>query len=165
VTKGTTFGASIGLSPGRDNGWTYPVGLTMYSQDLHGPNTQPFGFVRTEAVMAGIGYGWHFGRLSTGATLQTGFARNRGRLEGDTMRAFAVPNEAVGLHVSNSILLRPQIKAEYFLTSKFTVRASVDYMWMRPDVVVTTPTEQFTNRWNMSNAHANVGFGVYPFRR
>src|SRR5262245_27482559 len=79
VTKGTTFGASIGLSPGRENGWTFPVGLTMFSEDLHSPNGETFAVMRTRAVMAGIGYGWHFGRLSTGATLQTGFALNRGR--------------------------------------------------------------------------------------
>lgn len=32
---------------------------------------------------------------------------------------------------------------------------------MRPDIAVTTPT----GRWDVSNAHANIGFAVYPFRK
>lgn len=165
VSKGTTFGASIGLSPGRTNGWTYPIGFTMFSEDLHSPSGEPFAAMRTRAIMAGIGYGWHFGRLSTGASLQTGFALNRGSMQGDVPRAFQVPNGIVAMHVGNSSLLRPQVKAEYFLTQKLTVRASVDYTWLRPDIVVTTPTERIAGRWNASNAHANVGFGIYPFRK
>jgi hypothetical protein len=164
VTKGTTFGGSIGLSPGRTNGWTYPVGFTMFGEDLHSPSGATFGEMRTKAIMAGIGYGWHFGRLSTGATLQTGFAMNRGRTMGDIQQAFDVPNGAVSMHVSNSALLRPQVKAEYFLTPKLTMRVSADYMLMRPDIIVTTPEGQFANRWNASNFHANFGFGLYPFR-
>ena len=34
VTRGLTFGPSIGLSPGRTNGWKYPVALSMFSEDL-----------------------------------------------------------------------------------------------------------------------------------
>jgi hypothetical protein len=42
VTKGQTYGVSIGLSPGRTNGWKYPVGLTMFSEGLHSPNGEQF---------------------------------------------------------------------------------------------------------------------------
>src|SRR4029453_16130128 len=61
VTKGTTFGPSIGLSPGRTNGWKYPMSLSMFSEDLHGPNGAQFGTVHSRSLLAGIGYGWHFG--------------------------------------------------------------------------------------------------------
>jgi hypothetical protein len=165
VTKGRTFGVSIGLSPGRTNGWRYPVGLTMFDEDLHSPSGQEFAALRTTALMAGIGYGWHFGRLSTGATLQTGYAFNHGQANGDIQQAFAVPNGAVSLDVDNSTLLRPQVKAEYFITPKFTLRASADYMMMRPGIAVTTPAERFVDRWNASNVHASVGVGFYPMRK
>jgi hypothetical protein len=165
VTKGQTFGISIGLSPGRNNGWKFPVGITMFSEDLHSPNGEEFAVMNSKAVMAGIGYGWHFGRLSTGAQLQTGFALNGGRIDGDVGRAFAAPDGAVSIHVGNSMLLRPQVKAEYFLTEKLTLRASADYMRLRPDINVTTPTERLTDRWNASNVHANIGIGFYPWRR
>ena len=165
VTKGTTFGASVGLSPGRTNGWRYPFGLTTFSEYLHGPNGQQFATFRARAIMAGIGYGWHFGRLSTGASVQTGYSFNRARPDGDILGAFGVPSGLVSVEAGNSWLLRPQIKAEYFITPKFTFRISADYMLMRPDIVVTTPTGRITDRWDASNAHANIGFGVYPFRK
>lgn len=36
---------------------------------------------------------------------------------------------------------------------------------MRPDIAVTTPTGRISDRWDVSNAHANIGFGVYPSRK
>ena len=165
VTKGKTFGGSIGLSPGRTNGWRYPVALTMLTEDLHSPNGEPFATMRSRAIVAGIGYGWHFGRLSTGIQMQTGYAFNHGSITGDMPRAFGVPNGAVSVEVGNSMLLRPQAKVEYLVTEKFTLRASVDYMRLRPDIVATTPTGQLTNRWDASNVHVNVGIGFYPFRK
>ena len=165
VTKGTTFGASVGLSPGRTNGWRYPFGFTTFSEYLHGPNGQQFATFRARAIMVGIGYGWHFGRLSTGASLQTGYSFNRARPDGDLLGAFDVPSGLVSVEAGNSWLLRPQAKAEYFITPKFTFRVSADYMLMRPDIVVITPTGRISDRWDASNAHANIAFGVYPFRK
>ena len=165
VTKGTTFGASIGLSPGRTNGWRYPFGFTMFSENLLGPNGQEFAELRSRAILAGIGYGWHFGKLSTGASLQTGYSFNRTRPQGDLLSAFNVPTGAVSVHADNSLLLRPQVKAEYFITPKFTFRISADYMLARPDITVTTPSGTIDGRWDPSNAHANIGFGFYPFRK
>ena len=98
-------------------------------------------------------------------SLQTGYAFNHGEANDAIQQAFGVSNGAVSLHVDNSTLLRPQVKVEYFITPKFTVRASADYMMMRPGIVVTTPTEQFADRWNASNVHANVGIGFYPMRK
>jgi hypothetical protein len=165
VTKGQTFGISIGMSPGRSNGWRYPVGFTMFSENLHSPNGEQFAAMSTKAITAGIGYGWHFGRLYTGASLVTGFAMNRGRIDGDVQRAFDAPDGAVSLHVGNSMLLRPQLKAEYFLTPKLTLRATADYMMLRPGISVTTPSGRIADRWNASNVHANIGIGYYPWRR
>ena len=164
VTKGTTFGGSIGLSPGQTNGWRYPVGLTLFDVNLHGPNGQQFALLRARALMAGIGYGWHFGRLSTGVSLQAGYADNSVRPRGDGPGAFNLPGGVLSMHASNSPLLRPQVKAEYFITPKFTFRVSGDYMLIKPDITVTTPVETISDRWNPSNLHANIGFGFYPFR-
>lgn len=165
VTKGTTFGASIGLSPGRTNGWRYPFGFTIFSENLLSPNGQEFAELRSRAILAGIGYGWHFGKLSTGASLQTGYSFNGTRPQGDLLSAFNVPSGAVSVHAGNSLLLRPQVKAEYFITPRFTFRISADYMLTRPDITVTTPSGTIDDRWDASNAHANIGFGFYPFRK
>ena len=63
VSRGVSFGPSIGLSPGKTNGWKVPFALSTFSDDLHtsAGGTQ-FGSVRTRALLVGIGYGWHFGR-------------------------------------------------------------------------------------------------------
>ena len=165
VSKGQTFGISIGLSPGRKSGWRYPVGLTMFSENLHAPSGEQFAVLNSTALIAGIGYGWRFGRLATSTSLQTGFAMNRGRLEDHAARAFRAPEGAVSLDVGHSPLLRYQVKGEYFLTEKLTLRASADYMMIRPGITVTTPTERMSNRWDASSVHANAGIGIYPFRR
>jgi hypothetical protein len=165
VTKGWGKGVSIGLSPGRTNGWRYPFALTFFSQDLRSPNRDEFASVRTRAILGGIGYGWHFGQLSTGVQVQTGYAFNHASLEGDLGHAFDVPSGRVSIDTNNSWLVRPEIKAEYFITHKFTVRVSGDYVHIRPGIIVTTPDQRFERRWDESNLHANFGVAFYPFRK
>jgi hypothetical protein len=165
VSKGRSYGVSVGLSPGQSNGWRYPVSLSWFSENLHGPSGGRFAALRSRAILAGIGYGWHFGKLSTGAQLQGGFAVNRVRLEGDALDAFDLTAGNVSVHVRNAFLVKPQLKAEYFLTPKFTLRISGDYIFMRPDITVDTPVGTFSNRWDASSFHANVGVGIYPFRK
>ena len=164
VTKGTSLGGSVGLAPGHTGGWKYPVGLTLFSENLHSPNGEQFAYVREFGLVGGIGYGWHFGRLAAGAQFQIGFALTREKTDGDMVAAFGVPAPAVGVHADNAFLWRPEFKTEYFVTEKFTIRAGVDYLHSNPDILVTTPNGQFTG-WDLSNIHANVGIGFYPFRK
>lgn len=165
VTTSGTYGLSVGLSPGETNGWRYPVSLAFFSEHLNAPSGREFAVLRGRAVLAGIGYGWHFGKLSTGASMQAGYVDYRVRPEGDVLSAFNLASGTVTMDVGNTWLLRPQIKAEYFLTRKVTVRVSGDYLFSRPDVVVTTPAGREATRWDASNYHANVGIGIYPFHK
>jgi hypothetical protein len=165
VTKGTTFGPSIGVSPGRTDGWKYPMALSMFSENLHSANGEQFAVLKTKSIQAGIGYGWHFGQLSTGVALQTGYSFNSGQIQGDAARASDLPVGPLSIDVGNAWLLRPQVKAEYFLAPKFTLRVSEYYVLMYPDVTVTTPNGRVANRWDASNIHANVGVGWYTFRK
>src|SRR5262245_11830864 len=114
VTKGWGWGASIGLAPGHTNGVKYPVSLTFFRQDLHSPNGDRFASIRTRALLGGIGYGWHFGKLATGVEMQTGYALNHVSVRGDLEQAFEVlAGGDVSVDVTNSWLLRPSVKAEY----------------------------------------------------
>ena len=137
----------------------------MFSENLHSPNGEPFAVMRSRAILVGVGYNHYFGRLLTGASVQTGFAFNSGRTEGDMQRAFDAPNGTVSLNVGNSLLLRPHVKAEYFITPKFGLRVAADYVVIQPDIAVTTPTGQIVDRWDASNVHVAVGVSFYPFRR
>jgi hypothetical protein len=56
-------------------------------------------------------------------------------------------------------------KVEYFLTPKFTVRTSLNYVMAHPMVTVTTPEGTTSRRWDASNVTLSVGIGVYPFRK
>lgn len=165
VTKGTTFGASIGLSPGRTNGWRYPFAFTTFSENLNGPGGEKFAVFKSRAFLGGIGYGWHFGKLSVGTSLQAGWGFNHGTLTGDTAQAFDSVAGPASIHIANSPLVRPQFKVEYFITPRFTLRSSADYMFLRPGVDVTTASGPQADRWHASNFHANFGIGFYPFRR
>ena len=165
VTKGTTFGASVGLSPGRDNGWRYPFGFTTFSENLHTGSGEKFAIFKSVAILGGVGYGWHFGKLSTGASVQAGWGFNHGSLVGNAAQAFGVGDGPSSIHIKNTPLVRPQIKVEYFLTPRFTLRSSADYIFMRPGIAVTTNGIPQEDRWHVSNFHANFGIGFYPFRK
>lgn len=84
---------------------------------------------------------------------------------GNVFGAFGFPDGPVTMDVNNAWLLRPQLKAEYFLTRKFTVRVSGDYVLTRPEITVTTPAGRISDEWDASNFHVNVGIGVYPFHK
>ena len=165
VTKGVTFGGSIGVAPGRTNGWRFPIGVSMYGEYLHAPSGRQFGVFRTRAIMAGIGYGWHFGRLSTGAQVQTGLGVNRAIARGDAAEAFGAADGPVFVQIHNALLLRPQLKAEFALTKHFSLRMSADYVLTRPDIAVITPAGSVSDHWDVSNLHANIGIGIYPFHK
>ena len=63
------------------------------------------------------------------------------------------------------IKFRPQAKIEYFLTPKFTLRSSLNYVFMQPRVTVTTPEGVISKHWNASHVSLAVGVGIYPFRK
>ena len=164
VTDGLAFGPSIGLSPGLTNGWKYPASLSFLSEDVHTPSGAEFGTVKARALMAGIGYGWHFGQWSVGPQRKLGYSFNHSTVDDGAGAAVGTPG-AVSMDVGDAWLVRPEFKAEYFITQKLTFRTSVDYTYMKPDVVVTVPTGVVNNQWDMSSVHANIGIGFYPFRK
>lgn len=63
VTEGRGYGGSVGLSPGETNGWRYPFALSFFGEDLHSPSGAQFARLGARALLGGIGYGWHFGKL------------------------------------------------------------------------------------------------------
>lgn len=164
VTKGASFNGSIVLGGSRKAGWKYPVALTSFNETLHAPGGGQFATFKSWAIVGGVGYGWNFGQLTISPAVQTGVAFNSGRLDGTAAQAFNADGP-VSIKVANSLLLRPKLSLEYFLTPKFTVRTSADYMLLNPGITVTTPTGSIGDRWNPSNFHASVGIGFYPFRK
>lgn len=164
VTKGQSLGGSIVLGGGRREGWKYPIALTSFSEYLHAPDGAQFATLKSWAIVGGIGYGWNIGKLTISPAVQTGVAFNKGRLDANAAQAFNADGP-VSIKVGKSLMLKPKLTLEYFLTEKFTLRTSADYVLTQPNITVTTPTGTIGDRWNASNFHANVGIGFYPFRR
>jgi hypothetical protein len=165
VDRDGSYGFSIGLAPGRTNGWRYPVGLAWFSESLISPSGTAFAKFRSRPVVAGIGYGWHFGKFGTGAQLQGGWAFNSVKAQGDIADAFLMPSNSVFVDVHNSWVLRPQVKVEYFLTEKFTLRSSLNYVFMHPRVDIRTPQGVTSRNWDASHVSLSMGVGFYPFRK
>ncbi|MDO8677161.1 MAG: hypothetical protein Q7R30_01150 [Acidobacteriota bacterium] len=164
VTKGRSFGASVVLGGGRTAGWKYPFALTTFDEYLHAPDGGQFATLKSWAIVGGVGYGWNIGKLTISPAVQTGVAFNSARLDGNAALAFNADGP-VSIKVGNSLLLRPKLTLEYFLTQKFTLRTSADYVLTQPNITVTTPSGSIGDRWNASNFHATVGIGFYPFRK
>jgi hypothetical protein len=165
IVRDGSYGLSVGLAPGHTNGWRYPFGFAWFTEELKGPSGASFVKLQSLPVVGGIGYGWHFGKLSTGIQMQAGWAFNSGKGIGDMGAAFGSPGFPISVDIGDSFVVRPQAKLEYFLTPKFTVRTSLNYVMSHPMVTVTTPQGTTSKRWDASNVTLSVGIGVYPFRK
>lgn len=165
VSDGIGFGGSLVLGGGRKAGWKYPVALTTFSENLHAPDGGgQFATLKAWAIVGGVGYGWNFGKLSITPAVQAGVAFPSARLDGNAAQSFNA-NGPVSIEVGNALMLKPKVTFEYFLTEKFTVRTSADYVLAHPTITVTTPGGSISNRWDASHFHATVGIGFYPFRK
>jgi hypothetical protein len=119
-----SYGISVGLAPGTANGWRYPFGIAWYTEELVSANGTIFAELKARPIYGGIGYGWHFGKLSTGAQVQAGWSFNSLKPHGDPQLAFDAAPASVIMDVGNAFAVRPQLKVEYFVTRKVTVRSS-----------------------------------------
>ena len=164
VESGGILGLSVGLSPSGDGGWSIPFSINWSSADLV-QNEIHFATIRSYYVLSGVSYSVRRSRWSVGAAMEGGLAVNRARLEPRAQEAFGVPNTVVRINRKNSMVLRPQIKAEYFLTRMISLRTSLKYLFTEPDVEIETVNGRLPGRWNTHYVNLNFGVGLYPFRK
>ncbi|HJU42481.1 MAG TPA: hypothetical protein VJ691_06680 [Vicinamibacterales bacterium] len=165
VDMGRTFGIGWGMA-GRNprDGKKYPFSFSSYSGNLETDSTGArFGRFKAQQIMSGIGYQWVRGKMKYGAQVGVGYSFNKVTLDPGVAIAFGVP-EPVGVDVSNSWVVRPQAKAEYFLHSKLSLRTQLSYTYTDPDVVIRTVNQTFTQQWRPHHVHLSVAVGVFPFR-
>ena len=129
-------------APGRK----IPFSLGGYSGDLETVTGNDFGRFKATQIMSGIGYNWVHGKLTYGAQLGVGYSFNKVTLDDGVSAAFGVPN-AVSVDVSNSWVLKPQLKAEYFVTRKMSLRTQLSYTYTDPQVIVRTGSQEFSHEW------------------
>ena len=166
VNMGPSFGIGYGsASRNPRTGRKIPFSFSSYSGDLETADSNAaFGRFKSQQIMSGIGYQWVRGKMIYSTQLGVGYAFNDVKLDPVASLAFGVA-EPVGVDVSNSLVVRPQAKAEYFLHRKVSVRTQVSYTYTDPDVVITTATQQFTREWRPHHVQASVAMGFFPFRK
>jgi hypothetical protein len=114
--------------------------------------------------MSGVGYQWVRGKMVYGAQLGLGYSFNKVTLDPGVAVAFGVP-EPVGVTASNSFVVQPKLKAEYFLHHKVSVRTQLSYTYTDPDVVIHSAVQDFAREWTPHHFQLGVAMGFFPFRK
>lgn len=166
VQMGRSFGIGYGTASLRPrSGRKIPFSFSGYSGDLEtSTDSSRFGRFSAKQIMTGIGYQWVRGNMIYSTQVGVGYSFNKVTLDPGATAAFGV-SEPVGVTVSNSLVVRPQAKVEYFISRKFSVRSQVSYSYTDPDVVISTAGQQLTREWRPHHVQATVALGVFPFRK
>ena len=164
VRMGRTFGVGYGTAGSKRTGIKYPFSFSGYSGDLETVEVNDFGRFKARQVLGGVGYQWVQGKMVYGAQLNVGYSFNKVTIDPTAPAVFS-SQSPVSVDVSNSFVLRPQLKAEYFLHRKLSLRTQLSYTYTNPDVVVTTATGRFTDEWRPHHMQMSVAMGIFPFRK
>ena len=165
VEMGVSIGVGLGFASDHQRaGRKYPVGFSTYSGDLQTNSGEEFGRISAKQIMAGIGYQWARGKLTWGGQLGVGYSFNSVTLDPGVAVAFGVP-EPVGVSVSNSFVIRPQAKVEYFVHPKVSLRTQLSYTHQDPDVVIHTVSEDIAHQWRTNHVQLSFAVGVFSLRK
>jgi hypothetical protein len=164
VEMGRSYGIGYGTAGQKKTGIKYPFSFGGYSGDLQTIEGREFGRIKARQIMSGIGYQWVRGKMVYGVQLGIGYSFNSVTIAPDAPAVFsAVPPIAVD--VSDSWVVRPLVKAEYFFIRQASVRTQLSFTYTNPDVVVTTATSRFDDEWSPRHLQFSVALGVFPFRK
>ena len=170
IDNDVQMGPSIGIGYGTASlnprtGRKFPFSFSTFGADLQAADSEiAFGRFKSRQIMSGIGYQWVRGKMIYSTQLGIGYAFNNVTLEPGAALAFGV-TQPVSVDVSNSWVLRPQAKAEYFLHRKVSLRGTLSYTYTDPEVVITTPTQRMTREWRPHHVKFDVAVGFFPFRK
>lgn len=164
VDLGPSLGIGYGLAGRQRTGRKYPFSFSSYSGALETDAGDHFGRISARQILSGIGYQWARGKWVYGGQLGLGYSFNSVTLDPGVAIAFGVP-EPVGVSVSNSVVVRPLLKAEYFLYRKLTLRTQLSYTFTDPDVVIHTVSRDVRGDWNPHHVQLSFAVGVFPFRK
>jgi hypothetical protein len=163
VDMNPTIGIGYGTAGTKQSGWKYPFSLGGYRGDLETTSGLQFGQFKARQIMSGVGYQWVRGRMIYGAQLGVGYSFNRVTLN-DAAPAVFSHDGAVRVSVSDSFVVRPLVKAEYFIHPKVSLRTQVSYTYTDPNVTVETATQRMAREWRPHHVQLSFAVGVFPLR-
>jgi len=164
VRMGTTLGVGYGIAGRQRSGRKIPFSFSGYGGDLETAEGAGFGRFSAKQIMSGIGYQWVHGKMVYGAQLGAGYSFNNVTLDPAVSSAFGV-TEPVAVSVSNSFVLRPQVKAEYWLHRKMSLRTQLSYTYTDPEVVIHTANRDFAHEWRPHHLQLSFAVGFFPLRK
>jgi hypothetical protein len=164
VRMGQSFGIGYGTAGSKQTGWKFPFSFSSYSGNLETNAGDEFGRFRARQLMSGVGYQWVHGKMVYGAQLGLGYSFNHASFNDGAPAAFRSTGP-VAIIVSDSFVVRPQIKAEYFIHHKLSLRAQASYTYTDPNVIVETGTGRLTREWRPHHLQLSAAVGVFPFRK
>lgn len=171
IDNDVEMGPSIGIGYGTASlnprtGRKIPFSFSTFGGDLQTADTHSaFGRFKAHQIMSGIGYQWVRGKMIYSTQMGLGYSFNNVTIDALAPNAFNAPQGPVFVDVSNSWVLRPQVKAEYFVTRRFSVRSQLSYTYTDPEVTVRTATSQYAHEWRPHHVKFDVGVGFFPFRK
>ena len=164
VRMDPSFGIGYGTAGSKRTGMKFPFSFSGYRGGLETNEGVGFGLFKARQIMSGVGYQWVHGKMVYGAQLGLGYSFNKVRLDPGVALAFGVP-EPVGVTVSNSFVVQPKLKAEYFLHTKVSVRTQLSYTYTDPDVVIHSAAQDFAREWRPHHYQLSLAMGIFPFRK
>jgi hypothetical protein len=164
VRMGPSFGIGYGLAGRQRTGRKYPFSISKYGADLQTSGGNGFGRFTAHQLMSGVGYAWVRGKMTYGAQLGLGYSFNSVALDPGVGVAFGV-TDPVAVSVSNSWVVRPKVKAEYFVTRKMSLRSELSYSYTDPDVVIHTTARDYNREWRPHHVQLSFAVGFFPFRK
>ena len=164
VRMGRSLGIGYGVAGRQRTGRKIPFSFGGYSGDLETSAGADFGRFKATQIMSGIGYNWVHGKMTYGVQMGVGYSFNHVTLNPGVSSAFATA-EPVSVSVSNSWVLRPQVKGEYFLTNKISLRSQLSYTYTDPEVVIHAGTQEISKAWRPQHMQLSFAVGFFPFRK
>ena len=163
VDMGPTLGIGYGTAGPKTTGIKFPISISGYSGELQSDG-EGFGRFKARQLLAGVGYQVVRGKMVYSAQLKGGYSLNDVTIDANAPAVFSAA-PPLRVDVSNSWVVKPSLKAEYFLHHKVSVRTQVSYTFTNPEVVVTTAQNRFVDEWSPHHAHASIALGFFPFRK
>ena len=164
VRMGRSLGIGYGVAGRQKTGRKIPFSFGGYHGDLENSQGTAFGRFKATQIMSGIGYNWVYGKMTYGVQMGVGYSFNDVTLDPTVATAFATA-EPISVSVSNSWVLRPQVKAEYFLTRKITLRTQLSYTYTDPEVSIRMGTRELNQQWRPQHVQLSFAVGFFPFRK
>ena len=126
-----------------------------------GAATVPFGSLRKQTFLVGLGYTLHLGPLVSSSNLTGGYELHRLRLDGGAVNAYGNAGLVlVGAQVRNSPAGQADTSLWFDVTKRIGIAVSAAYNVARPEIIITTATSSASHHLRTDALEYKVGLVI-----